>query len=358
MPIDAFETYLTDMTSTSRRVWLLQHIQVPSVPNLARSSIPYGIEPLRDLDAALLSGAVVAPNSAAVRDHQGVVAALPSKPVAVHDHHYFDMTLFSSTPAYVTCLRTMRYFVFLQCVMKFRATASPGDENFLTTAIAAMAKSVNPLRRHRRHLRDMGLYTYNECSPFTPAECIPPTSGDWVCHHLANVITNGPRYDFRLSATYLANRRYVINMLTLPQGPAGGGEYDVLRWMNKVYCARPDCTTPYCDGYDCLSLFQQAVQRAISWWKMPTQWRFPDGSIDVSIIRSLLPTPNGFARVTPSCPYTTCEALVDTVLSVREQQFHLHLLHSWRTSTSLPVSPFLQLHTASEDTPMFFSRPS
>ena len=104
-----------------------------------------------------------------------------------------------------------------------------------------------------------------------------------------------------------------------------------------------------------MSLFQQAVQRVVSWWKLPTQWRFPDGSVDVTIIRSLLPTLNGFARVTPSCRYTTCEALVDAILSVRHQQYCLWLVHGWRMSTSLPVSLSLQLHTASEDTPTFFT---
>ena len=96
---------------------------------------------------------------------------------------------------------------------------------------------------------------------------------------------------FRVSATYLASRRYVINMtlLTLPQGPVGGGQYDIIRWMNRVYCSQPECTTPYCNGYDCLTLFQQAVQRAVSWFLMPEQWRFPDGSVDITIIRSLHP---------------------------------------------------------------------
>ena len=87
---------------------------------------------------------------------------------------------------------------------------------------------------------------------------------------------------------------------------------------------------------------------------MPKQWRFPDGSVDITIIRSLLPTPNGFGRVTPS-PYTTCEALIDAVLSVQDQQYLRSIIYRWRRSISLPVYLSFQLHTASTDTPMFFT---
>ena len=88
---------------------------------------------------------------------------------------------------------------------------------------------------------------------------------------------------------------------------------------------------------------------------MPTQWRFPDGSVDITFTKSLLPTPAGFGRVTPSSSYTTCEALIDAVLYLRDQQYLRPLLRRWHRSSSLPICPSFQLHTASTDTPMFFT---
>ena len=159
LPIDDFETFFSGMPSASRRVWLGDHVQLRPNPNPRHPRLFYGTSSyqiqmgaLQDLEAAsriwkaplvrLLVG-TRGPNLKTLLS--GVV--IDPSPVAVHDHHYIDMALFPSlaSPAYITYLRTMRYFLFLHCVMKFRLTASRGDKDFLTTVLPTMVTSMDQL---------------------------------------------------------------------------------------------------------------------------------------------------------------------------------------------------------------------
>ena len=139
---DDFETFLSDMPSASRRKWLrantlcLFHVQFDTRPNPRQfyhtSSFQVQMNALQDLEATsrIWKKMRKAPLVRSLTDLRGPNlktllsdAVISPSPVAVHDHHYINMALFPSTPAYITYLRTMRYFLFLHCVMKFRVTA-------------------------------------------------------------------------------------------------------------------------------------------------------------------------------------------------------------------------------------------
>ena len=188
---------------------------------------------------------------------------------------------------------------------------------------------------------------------------------------------------------HMASKRFLWNTENLPQGPVDDGFF---LWTGHVLTCpwrwyshgdtRGHCTIPHCDGTKCLSHLEEAQRKADLWRNVPAQWRSPmamsllgalaDRASDwialpgqwscstfTAVFGSIPTPPAGFSFHidVEGRPGLLGHALAAVIVKYSSQPHTLRsILHTWQTSMLVP-GPITDLHSASQDSPMFFSAP-